>query len=209
MAARLPADEWPNLRSERARAEIERHAMERQLRRREAEAQLPRVALETSRGRIVVELFQEDVPNAVNHFVWLVEHGFYDGTRVHHAAPNSHAALGDPLSRDDATLAQAGLGTAGYEVRVKASKRRPFRGSVAFPMPKAESRTVGCGFVLLTGLEIDAPTLAVFGVIVEGQDVADSLRAGDRLEHAKVVRKTESRTYRPVGLDGKPAPEPK
>ncbi|HRX79580.1 MAG TPA: peptidylprolyl isomerase, partial [Pirellulaceae bacterium] len=40
---------------------------------------LPRVKLETNRGTLVIELYENEAPQAVGNFVSLVESGFYDG----------------------------------------------------------------------------------------------------------------------------------
>ncbi|MFZ0134598.1 MAG: peptidylprolyl isomerase [Desulfobacterales bacterium] len=47
----------------------------------------PRVALETSKGRIVIELFPREAPAAVKNFLFYVESGFYDGTVFHRVIP--------------------------------------------------------------------------------------------------------------------------
>ena len=39
--------------------------------------------LETSKGKIVCELFAKDAPKTVNNFVFLAREGFYDGTQFH------------------------------------------------------------------------------------------------------------------------------
>ena len=44
---------------------------------------LPRVKIETTKGTIVVELFENEAPNTVANFVSLVESHFYDGTPFH------------------------------------------------------------------------------------------------------------------------------
>ncbi len=47
----------------------------------------PRVALETSKGRIVIELFPREAPAAVKNFLSYVDAGFYDGTVFHRVIP--------------------------------------------------------------------------------------------------------------------------
>jgi cyclophilin family peptidyl-prolyl cis-trans isomerase len=37
---------------------------------------------ETSKGKIVCELFAKDAPKTVNNFVFLAREGFYDGTAI-------------------------------------------------------------------------------------------------------------------------------
>ncbi|ROR32710.1 peptidylprolyl isomerase [Inmirania thermothiophila] len=52
-----------------------------------AAAERPRVALETTLGRIVVELDPERAPRTVANFLRYVDEGFYDGTVFHRVVP--------------------------------------------------------------------------------------------------------------------------
>jgi len=61
---------------------------------------LPRVKLVTSKGDIVVELFENEAPNAIASFIDLCEKKFYDGTTFHRVIPNFMAQGGDPNSKD-------------------------------------------------------------------------------------------------------------
>ena len=47
----------------------------------------PRVALVTSKGRIVIELFPQKAPTTVKNFLSYVDAGFYDGTVFHRVIP--------------------------------------------------------------------------------------------------------------------------
>jgi cyclophilin family peptidyl-prolyl cis-trans isomerase len=47
----------------------------------------PRVALVTSKGRIVIELFPQKAPATVKNFLSYVDAGFYDGTVFHRVIP--------------------------------------------------------------------------------------------------------------------------
>lgn len=53
-----------------------------------AQADNPRVLLETSHGDIVVELFADKTPATVDNFLGYVESGFYDGTVFHRVIEN-------------------------------------------------------------------------------------------------------------------------
>jgi len=48
----------------------------------------PRVALETSKGRIVLELYPDKAPKTVENFLGYVESGFFDGTVFHRVIQN-------------------------------------------------------------------------------------------------------------------------
>jgi peptidyl-prolyl cis-trans isomerase B (cyclophilin B) len=48
----------------------------------------PKVEMETSKGKIVIELFPENAPETVKNFLNYVEAKFYDGTIFHRVIPN-------------------------------------------------------------------------------------------------------------------------
>ena len=52
--------------------------------------------LDTSRGRIVCELFAKDAPKTVNNFVFLAREGFYNGTKFHRVISDFMIQGGDP-----------------------------------------------------------------------------------------------------------------
>jgi hypothetical protein len=66
---------------------------------REAEAKaddLPRVKLTTTKGDIVLELFENEAPDTVGNFISLVEKGTYNGLTFHRVLKNFMAQGGDP-----------------------------------------------------------------------------------------------------------------
>jgi cyclophilin family peptidyl-prolyl cis-trans isomerase len=168
--------------------------------RRETEAKLdtlPRVRLETSKGSIVLELFEDDAPNTVANFVDLVDRQFYDGTKFHRVIAGFMAQGGDPLSKDDDPR-NDGSGGPGYMIadELPEKHRRHFRGSLS--MANRGPDTNGSQFFLT-----HVPTEhlngkhTVFGRVMEGLEVLDALAAGDELKHAVVVRKRDH-AYRPT-----------
>jgi peptidyl-prolyl cis-trans isomerase B (cyclophilin B) len=48
----------------------------------------PRVALETSKGKIVLELYSDKAPQTVKNFLGYVDTGYYDGTIFHRVIPD-------------------------------------------------------------------------------------------------------------------------
>ena len=53
-----------------------------------AAAANPKVELDTSAGKIVLELFPDQAPQTVKNFLNYVEAGYYDGTVFHRVIPN-------------------------------------------------------------------------------------------------------------------------
>jgi cyclophilin family peptidyl-prolyl cis-trans isomerase len=212
LAKRYPHDALIRLTHEHAAAYLDAWAAETLLRKEEdARGDLPRVRLETARGAVTVELFEDDAPNTVKNFVWLAEHRFYDGTAFHRNVPYFGVQGGDPNSRAGADGAWVGAGGPGYAIPTgrgtPTRRRRAFRGTLV--MAAAARDTEGSQFFLTTGsaAHLDG-TVTVFGRVVEGQATADLLLEGDRLERVHVVRKRPGTEYRPLTLGRKPAPVP-
>ena len=51
--------------------------------------------LDTTKGKIVLELFPKEAPKTVNSFVFLAQEGFYDGTEFHRVIPGFMIQGGD------------------------------------------------------------------------------------------------------------------
>jgi cyclophilin family peptidyl-prolyl cis-trans isomerase len=173
-------------------------------RKRDEARDLPRARIVTSKGAIDVELCEDDAPNSVANFVWLATKRFYDGTAFHRIDPFFVAQGGDPLSKDP--KARPGPGGPGYAIPTERTKRLPFRGVLGFARTAPD--TEGSQFFVTTGtashLEGD---YSIFGRVIAGQDVAERLVRGDRLDRVEVLR-TRAHEYRPITVAGKPAPEP-
>ena len=162
---------------------------------------LPRVELITARGRIVVELFENEAPNTVANFISLVEAGFYDGTKFHRVIQNFMAQGGDPNTKPGAT-GIPGQGGPGYRIpdeHTRQGARNHFAGSLAMAKTDAP-HTAGSGFFLT---HEPTPHLngkhTVFGRILEGLDVARGLKINDLLVSAIVLRKRDHE-YSPDSL---------
>lgn len=170
---------------------------------REAEAKaddLPRVSLKTTKGDIVVELFENEAPDTVGNFIALVEDGFYDGRLFHRVLPNFMAQTGCPKGD--------GTGDPGYSIYCECYKephRNHFAGSLS--MAHAGRDTGGSQFYLTFQ---PTPHLngkhTVFGRVIEGEEVLGKLQrispdapsqpVPDKILEAKVLRKREHE-YKP------------
>ena len=49
----------------------------------EITAGLPQIQIQTDRGNITVEMFEDDAPNSVANMISLIEKGYYDGLNFH------------------------------------------------------------------------------------------------------------------------------
>ncbi len=135
------------------------------------EDNLPRVKVETSKGDLVVELFEEEAPNTVANFVSLVENNFYDGLKFHRVIEGFVAQGGDPQGN--------GSGGPGYTIACECSTpeaRGHFIGSLS--MAHAGKDTGGSQFFICfdrQSTSILDGKHTVFGRVIEGIEVLDRL----------------------------------
>lgn len=135
---------------------------------------LPRVRLQTSMGAIVCELYEDDAPNTVANFIELASKGFYDGTRFHRIIKDFMIQGGDPNSKDD-DPSDDGKGGPGYRILDEFSPNLR-HGKSVLSMANSGPNTGGSQFFITHRA---TPWLddkhAVFGRVVEGQDVVDRI----------------------------------
>lgn len=163
-------------------------AKEKTIRETEAKTDdLPRVKMSTSKGDIVIELFENEAPETVGNFVNLVEKGYYNGLTFHRILKNFMAQGGDPKGD--------GKGGPGYEIKCECYKpeyRRHFQGSLS--MAHAGRDTGGSQFFLTFR---PTPHLngrhTCFGRVTEGMEVLSRLQRidpekADSTEPDKIVK---------------------
>ena len=165
---------------------------------------LPRVKFETTAGDIVIELYENEAPQAVGNFVSLVEKKFYDGLVFHRVLPGFMAQGGCPEGR--------GSGGPGYNIYCECHKenyRKHFAGTLS--MAHAGRDTGGSQFFLtfLPTPHLDGRHTA-FGRVVEGMDVLGDLKRVDprrpsgvepsKIKKATVIRKRDHE-YKPTKVE--------
>jgi cyclophilin family peptidyl-prolyl cis-trans isomerase len=135
---------------------------------------LPRVKLTTTRGDIVIELFENEAPQSVANFLTLVKSGYYSNVPFHRVLPGFMAQGGDPTG--------TGQGGPGYTIRDEQSRpnyRRHFRGSLSMAntgQPNSGGSQFFLTFVPTSYLD---GRHAVFGRVIEGMDVAAAIKRRD------------------------------
>ncbi len=123
--------------------------------------------LQTERGDIVIELFPQLAPLAVNNFVFLARDGWYNGVTFHRVIAGFVAQAGDPSG--------TGFGGPGYAFENEDTGILFDRdGLVA--MANAGRDTNGSQFFITyrAAPELDGD-FTIFGRVIEGMEVAESL----------------------------------
>jgi len=141
---------------------------------------MERVALDTSAGRVVLELDPGKAPQTVANFLAYVESGHYNGTIFHRVVPNLLVQGGaytpdlQPKPERAPVPLEAGNGLSNLRGTIAAARRPDTRDSATAQFfinvvdnPQFDAmdpaNAVGAGY-------------AVFGRVVEGMDVVDAMR---------------------------------
>ncbi len=142
--------------------------------------------IETSRGTIVAELFDAEVPGTVENFEKLANSEFYDGTRFHRVIPRFMIQGGDPLSKDP-NNPRVGSGGPGYKIKCETHLNSHTHVAGTLSMAHAGKDTGGSQFFIchepqrhLNGVH------TVFGQVTEGMDVVNTIAQGDVITSIRV-----------------------
>ncbi|MDO4857002.1 MAG: peptidylprolyl isomerase [Thermoguttaceae bacterium] len=162
---------------------------------------LPRVTLDTTKGKIVLELYEDQTPNTVANFVYLVEKGYYDGMFFEQVIPGEGAVAGRSLENPD--------GGPGWSIRDEfdaTNSRNHYRGTIS--MMRGEPNSAGSiFFISFSPIKDLDGKYVVFGRVIEGMDVLtklqimdpanpDPMAEPDQIEKASAVTKRDHK-YRP------------
>ena len=149
---------------------------------------MSKAILNTNRGAIEVEFFDDDAPKTVENFRKLAAEGFYDGLIFHRVIRDFMIQGGCPEG--------TGTGGPGYQFEDEFNPHKVIRGALA--MANAGPNTNGSQFFIVT-----TPTAewldgkhTVFGEVTEGMDVVMEIETSPTDGHDKPLedQKIESIT---------------
>lgn len=140
--------------------------------------------IHTSKGIMKIELFEEDAPVNVGNFINLSKEGFYDGLAFHRVIPDFVIQGGCPYSRDMSDP-RIGTGGPGYKIKCELDGNKQYHDRGVLSMAHAGRNTGGSQFFICHGRtntkHLDRQHTC-FGKVVEGLDVIDKIRKGDKIE---------------------------
>jgi cyclophilin family peptidyl-prolyl cis-trans isomerase len=140
----------------------------------------PRIAIETERGRIVMELFPKEAPATVMQFVHLVKAGYYNNKRFHRVVPNFVAQGGCPR----------GDGWGGFDVNVVSEfsmLRYTEAGRVGMASAGKDTESAQFFITHAPAIHLDG-NYTIFAQVVEGMDVVHRLEIGDKMTKVELIR---------------------
>ncbi|MBC7919927.1 MAG: peptidylprolyl isomerase [Ferruginibacter sp.] len=143
---------------------------------------MTKAEMHTNQGVMTIEFYDQDTPNTVKNFTDLARKGFYDGVTFHRVIPNFMIQGGDPTG--------TGRGGPGYQIKdeLNGGNQRHDRGVLS--MAHAGPNTGGSQFFICHGRTNTQHLDGVhtcFGKVVEGLEVIDQIRQGDKITKVVVL----------------------
>ena len=138
-----------------------------------------KAVIETSKGIIELELYPQHAPKTVNNFVFLAGEGFYNDISFHRVISNFMIQGGDPTG--------TGRGGPGYSFEDELKGNPLIHDKKVISMANAGPDTNGSQFFITHSPQ---PHLngkhTVFGKVINGQEVVDLIRQGDKIERVTI-----------------------
>lgn len=151
----------------------------------------PTAIFKTNLGDIELELFEDQMPITVGNFIKLSEEGFYNDTKFHRVIEGFMIQGGDSNSKSD-DESSYGTGGPGYNIQdefVEGELLTNTRGTIAMANTGQPNSGGSQFFINLadnTPLDFNKEPLSsrhpVFGRVIKGMDVVDSISGVDTKE---------------------------
>jgi peptidyl-prolyl cis-trans isomerase B (cyclophilin B) len=178
---------------------------------------MAKVELQVNGSPIVIEINGTEAPITAGNFVDLVERGVYDGLVFHRVEPQFVVQGGDPQGKDPNFKGQ--LGTGGFvdpqtgserriplEIKLTGSNEPTYskarlggsvvlkhdRGVIAMARSAMPDSASSQFYITLENVPFLDGDYAVFGKVLEGMDVVNKIKIGDRITSAKVIEGAEN-----------------
>lgn len=144
---------------------------------------MKKAIIHTEKGDMKVEFYEQDAPNTVKNFCDLAEKGFYDGLTFHRVIPDFVIQGGCPIG--------TGTGGPGYKIKCELTGDNQYHDRGVLSMAHAGRDTGGSQFFICHSRRNTAHldrNHTCFGKVVEGLDVIDAIRAGDKIERIEILQ---------------------
>jgi len=143
---------------------------------------MSKAEIHTDKGVMKVEFYDNDAPGTVENFLKLSKKGYYDGLTFHRVLPDFVIQGGCP----DGT----GMGGPGYNIDCELDGENQYHDRGVLSMAHAGRNTGGSQFFVCHSRSNTSHldrNHTCFGKVVEGLEVIDEIREGDKITKVTVT----------------------
>ena len=143
---------------------------------------MTKIKISTDKGDMIAELYDNETPITVKNFLDLISKGFYNGLNFHRVIPGFVAQGGCPNG--------IGNGGPGYTIQCEVSAPKQYHDKGVLSMAHAGRNTGGSQFFIChnrQGTQHLDGNHTCFGRVIEGLDIIDQIRQGDRMNSVVVM----------------------
>lgn len=143
---------------------------------------MSKAEIQTEKGTMKVEFYDNDAPKTVENFKTLSKKGFYDGLTFHRVIPNFVIQGGCPNG--------TGTGGPGYKIDCELNGENQYHDRGVLSMAHAGKNTGGSQFFICHSRDNTSHLdrrHTCFGKVVEGLEVIDQIRQGDKIEKITII----------------------
>ena len=143
---------------------------------------MKKAIIHTEKGDMTIEFYHEDAPNTVANFIKLAESGYYNGLTFHRVIPDFVIQGGCPHG--------TGTGGPGYKIDCELTGGNQYHDRGVLSMAHAGRNTGGSQFFICHSRNNTAHldrNHTCFGKVVEGVDVIDQIRMGDKMTSIEII----------------------
>ena len=143
---------------------------------------MSKVKISTDKGDMIAELYDNATPITVKNFTDLISKGFYNGLNFHRVIPNFVVQGGCPNG--------TGTGGPGYKIQCELDGENQYHDRGVLSMAHAGRNTGGSQFFIChsrQGTQHLDGNHTCFGKVVEGLDVIDMIRQGEKIKSMEII----------------------
>jgi peptidyl-prolyl cis-trans isomerase B (cyclophilin B) len=140
------------------------------------------VKIDTAKGVMIAELYDNETPITVKNFKSLIQKKFYDGLNFHRVLPNFVIQGGCPHGRGD--------GGPGYTIPCEVTAPLQYHDRGVLSMAHAGRNTGGSQFFICHSRQGTAHldrNHTCFGKVIDGLDVIDAIRPMDTINSISII----------------------
>lgn len=143
---------------------------------------MKKAIIDTIKGKMEVEFYENDAPKTVQNFVDLSNSGFYNGLTFHRVIPDFVIQGGCPQG--------TGVGGPGYAIDCELDGDNQYHDRGVLSMAHAGRNTGGSQFFICHSRDNTSHldrNHTCFGKVVEGVEVIDMIEGGDKINSISII----------------------